>query len=479
VTFDFITDQRFRASLEGDYRELQIALANGIWKTVYVLAGSIIEAVLADYLTGTGQTNPDPLKMTLGDLIAACKKAGVLSDRTANLSSAVQGYRNLIHPGRLVRSGEAVDQEGAQIARSLVEIIVREISAKQRQVHGYTAEQLVTKFERDPSATTISKHILDDARPAEVERLLLEVLPERYLAYLQEDVRDPQVERALASLYRAGFDSASVDVKKKVARRFVSILKEESEQRVLVHEDQFFRITDLKFVDKKDEKLVKEHLLGRLSHKPTSALLNVIDGWGSVADEADVRNWVDGLVRLAVTDRREAARARSLLEDASWATASKLDPMIVSRLDNWADAFDRRGQLEQATTVREIKEKLLLEHDSVLAAIRTQARGPRCSRAKAWMFGLQTPSTAPRAARRTSSPSSAAAAISSREALRGQLYVPFWWRTSPTSSRPKRGPPWVSEGIPSAGFLHPPQRGAATSSRRLPACRLATSWPAT
>jgi hypothetical protein len=45
--FDFISDERFRASLQSDYSELGKAGQAEAWKAVHVLAGSIIEAVLA------------------------------------------------------------------------------------------------------------------------------------------------------------------------------------------------------------------------------------------------------------------------------------------------------------------------------------------------------------------------------------------------------------------------------------------------
>src|ERR1043166_4837844 len=48
--FDFVSDERFRESLESDYLEIQRCLDAEAWKAVHVLAGSIVEAVLIDYL---------------------------------------------------------------------------------------------------------------------------------------------------------------------------------------------------------------------------------------------------------------------------------------------------------------------------------------------------------------------------------------------------------------------------------------------
>src|SRR5438132_13102251 len=123
LVFDFITDEEFRLALEADFREMEICAEQGAWKAVHVLAGSIIEAVLVDYLLATQRKQPDPLEMSIGQLIAACKKAGVLTQRSAELSGALKSYRNLIHPGRSSRLGETADMDGAIVAKALLSII--------------------------------------------------------------------------------------------------------------------------------------------------------------------------------------------------------------------------------------------------------------------------------------------------------------------------------------------------------------------
>jgi hypothetical protein len=54
VSFDFITDEAFRTSLESDYQELKSCMTTKAWKAVHVLSGSIVEAVLTDYLIAMG-----------------------------------------------------------------------------------------------------------------------------------------------------------------------------------------------------------------------------------------------------------------------------------------------------------------------------------------------------------------------------------------------------------------------------------------
>src|SRR5271157_1384212 len=163
--FDFVGDERFRNSLTSDYREILRCAEALAWKAVHVLAGSIIEALLVDYLVTTDyqkrHPGQDPLKMELAAVIETCKKEGVLSQRTAELSSVIRGYRNLIHPGRVIRFNEKVNSQSATIAKTLVDLIVEEITAAKAAKYGFTAEQIANKIGKDSSAMSVLAHFLN------------------------------------------------------------------------------------------------------------------------------------------------------------------------------------------------------------------------------------------------------------------------------------------------------------------------------
>ena len=146
--FDFIGDERFRQSLTDDSREIDRCFEVGAWKAVHVLAGSIVEALLVEYLVVSDyqtRCKKDPLSLDLSQAINACRTAGVLSQRAADLSSVIRGFRNLIHPGRSVRLDENVDTNTASVAKALVEIVIDEISkAKDSEVRLYSTTNLPT-----------------------------------------------------------------------------------------------------------------------------------------------------------------------------------------------------------------------------------------------------------------------------------------------------------------------------------------------
>lgn len=299
--FDFINDVEFRRSLESDYAEMQLCLASRASKAVLVLSGSIVEAVLTDYLISTGQKSPDPLRMTLDKLIDACRSAGVLTQRTADLSSVIRSYRNLIHAGRIRRLAETFDAEDAVVAASVVNIIAREVGKRQAKEFGLTAEQIVRKFETDPSAAGIVDLLLRETRPDEIERLLLDVLPDRYFERLSDFGAD-QTLASLAELFRTAFESSSTGTKGRVATRLAEVIREDAGPRVLVYEEQFFRPEYLTFMSQRQRDVVVGHLLERL-RAPSPEYLSVdlmeaVSGLGHYLDQRKQRvRYVDGFLR--------------------------------------------------------------------------------------------------------------------------------------------------------------------------------------
>ena len=158
--FEFIADKELRVSLDSDLAELQHALEVGSWKSVHVLSGSIIETVLIDHLLSVHYCGKDPLKMTLDEAIAAGKASSILSEKVVELSTIIKRYRNLIHPGRLLRLSEKIDRNSAQVCHALVQMVSGEIAASKQLSYGYTAEQVASKVERDASALSIVNPLL-------------------------------------------------------------------------------------------------------------------------------------------------------------------------------------------------------------------------------------------------------------------------------------------------------------------------------
>ena len=158
AVFSFITDQKFRTSLAGDYAELLKSLESGAWKAAHVLSGSVVEALLIDFLISMDyekKSGKNPLELDLSKAVDACRKEGALSDRASALATVIRGYRNLIHPGRMIRLNERVDKNSAAIAKALVDMVISEIADARINKYGFTADQLMLKIEHDSSCAPI------------------------------------------------------------------------------------------------------------------------------------------------------------------------------------------------------------------------------------------------------------------------------------------------------------------------------------
>jgi hypothetical protein len=266
ISFDLITDEAFRACLESDYAELNSCLQAKAWKSAHVSAGSIVEAVLIDYLLfldSKKTAKTDPLKMDLATAISTSQKEGVISEKTAHLCSAVKDYRNLIHPGRSIRLGETIDENSASVAHALVGIVVAEVSAKKKETYGYTAEQLVAKLEADPSVTHIFRHLMEGMQGLELKRLLLKVIPPRHAKLSEEHQKNADVLSALERCFQTAFEMADEPTREETARRLVSVIKKEPGEIVLWYETAFFQPAHLKYLSDSEARLVKGHIMRR------------------------------------------------------------------------------------------------------------------------------------------------------------------------------------------------------------------------
>lgn len=298
ATFDFISGEEFRLSLENDYNELSLAMQAGAWKTVQILAGSIIEAMLIDYLisSDTAQSHRrSPLEMSLAEAITACRQENVLTEKTEHLSHVIRTYRNLIHPGRQIRLHEQSDENTAKIVQALVEIIAKEIAARRKENYGYTGEQILTKFEQDSTAIGIVGILLKETNELEKERLLLRLIPRRYFDLMsnygdeQIPAKTQKILTMLITCYRETFDQSDKRTKEKVAESFVRIIKEESSN--VAWRYSFFRGADLSYYSSNGASLIKKHFLSILTHPITSKYQLALEGLGSFLTPMEARKF--------------------------------------------------------------------------------------------------------------------------------------------------------------------------------------------
>jgi hypothetical protein len=368
ASFDFITNGEFRSSLESDYSELRAALQARAFKSVHVLAGSIIEAVLIDYLIAINyqsRSQKDPLKMTLEKLIEACKDEKIISERVSDLSTVIRSYRNLIHPARIVRLNENVDENTATVAQAVVEMVVSEIAKQKKATYGYTAEQIVDKLERDPSVSPILGDILKETREVELEKLL-ELIPQKHLELTAFDNYGEDVYRQVVSMeicFRLAFNVVSSDIKKRVVEKYVGIIKNASENEISTYGNAFFISRDIGYLGDADKELVKKHIFHRLG----DILYNspkVLEGIGRYLNESDVVAFTDDIVKAITSTNSQASEVRKLVIEEYYNMKTEVKEIFKKRLDVWIRYDSQKAH--KLHKIEEFKNALLdIEDDEI------------------------------------------------------------------------------------------------------------------
>jgi len=136
--FTFVEDPEVRKILERDYIEIQRAFIAHCWKSVILLSGGAIEAILMDLLlqnpssarrsVNAPKGKSEISRWDLADLINVSVDLGMVSSGVEKLSHSVRDYRNLIHPGNEIRNKITFNAEEAKIALEVLHIVHRDRS---------------------------------------------------------------------------------------------------------------------------------------------------------------------------------------------------------------------------------------------------------------------------------------------------------------------------------------------------------------
>lgn len=359
ANFDFIEQSDFKASIESDFRELKAALESKAWKSAHVIAGSIVEALLTEYLV----VNPpkpagkNPLSMDFSELIESCKKEKVISARTADLCSVIRSYRNLIHAGRMVRLQEpAPDESSAKVAGTLVDIISTEVGSVRAQRIGMTASQIVTKLLNDEHTNSILKRLLNNTSEAQRAELLLTVIPDTYFSAISDPYDESDVKR-LPTAFRTTFEVAGKDTKRKVAKEFIRMLREADGGIVESYRLAFLHSALISEFDPEEASLVKDYLFSVFGQVPTIESLDTFDGLESILHPDDAERWVDPIVIAASGSSRPLReRAVSSLGFTLVSTGPEFESAVKTRLDYWEQRWIRLPSRLEA--IKELKAQI-------------------------------------------------------------------------------------------------------------------------
>jgi len=122
----FIHDGTARANVQQDIRAAWIDFRSEEWKGATVFATTAVEAILFWLLRArTDVRHPEQLdKQHLRDYIDEAKRLGVIGEATADQARLATDARNLIHAGKMARTGLACTKATALTALAALESVL-------------------------------------------------------------------------------------------------------------------------------------------------------------------------------------------------------------------------------------------------------------------------------------------------------------------------------------------------------------------
>lgn len=333
------------------------------WKAVHVLAGSIVEALLVEYLV-VSSINPggrDPLQIQLGEAIKACHAAGVIKESTASLCDVVRDYRNLIHPGRVIRLEQDVTAEGAGIATHLVALITKEVAAKRKATYGPTAEQIIKKLRTDQHALALLTQLLNEANLLEKRRLVFSLAPDAYGAEASDMfAMNEDVLARLRLGYRQALELLTREDKMRAAAKFSKLVREDSAEAVQSYGDAFFMADDIDYLNPADAQIARDYLLSRLEQPGvivSEGLIRTTGHLGKFVKLEDVVRFTSVVVRFVL--RQPSKSSKDALDFAETLFDSANDEVrrsLQERIEYWVALGKKSNYPESAQARLEILE---------------------------------------------------------------------------------------------------------------------------
>ena len=137
---DCIGNNDLKDNLYQDIRDIENCINVGAWKPAVIMCGSVLEAILSDWLS---QHDKDDVKkafqrlypskkvkkvvnFTLEELIDVGEELNIIHGYHATISEGIRNFRNLIHPNLALRQQIRPNKAIAEIGKQIVFAILQE-----------------------------------------------------------------------------------------------------------------------------------------------------------------------------------------------------------------------------------------------------------------------------------------------------------------------------------------------------------------
>ena len=322
IPLEFVTDEAYRELLENDLREMEASLNVRASKAATVLAGSLLEALLAFALDSA--VRPPAVRtrfdsMSLDRLIAESHKVGLLTDEAVQLSVVVKSYRNLIHPGRARRLARTVDEDSAQVAAALVRMVSRHLESSLAGKRGSAASAVLRRLDDSSPPPGVLEHLVQRMPTTEVNLLLRRELPRALVDKAQASYGRLST-KALRNYERAFalcWERCAPVVRRDAARCVAQAIGSESDDVVAAVVDAFLRPRYLDAFDEGDRELAVAHLLARLETRPNKTYISLLGGMEEHLSVEQTRRYFSALAGISAAGRAYSHDAERVLGTAA------------------------------------------------------------------------------------------------------------------------------------------------------------------
>jgi hypothetical protein len=98
--------------VEADFKEIQKCVGQDAYKATVILCGSILEAILLDWLSEINNKNyfNSKEKVSFFDMIKEMERSGVFNRTDTDYANKIREYRNLVHPKKMLMRNVILDR---------------------------------------------------------------------------------------------------------------------------------------------------------------------------------------------------------------------------------------------------------------------------------------------------------------------------------------------------------------------------------
>jgi hypothetical protein len=345
-----IRDPELRKLVRSDCDEFDTAYDKYLLKACLVLAGSITEGLLLNYLEIIGYCPSKGLttrEMSLGAMLKACVDAGDLSTDAEKLCGVLKEYRDLVHPGRVLRERLKPDYSQRDVAKQAVERVVSDMVHAAWRRREWAAESIFhdalgSQMGGVPSERVVRLGI-NRLSEEQLDRLVVEVIPQQMHETSGESARgnDFDCETLLACrvCLEAAWPRASHETRVAAAAALAKSIEWGAALEEAGTSDGL--ISDvLEYLEPAVRNLVLDETVANMASQLDRGARPNIKGLAQYLRSKDVQRFVTPLARGALTDKGPGGE-----QLAGWAKKALLEEVSAMSTENRHAAIEVMDRL--------------------------------------------------------------------------------------------------------------------------------------